>query len=75
MKRAHSIVHMCVMRSCHDPGVVRWYVRHVWYRGGATRDQVLAQGTFEVELGGRAARDVVLTALRQALAEMELSQP
>lgn len=75
MRRAHSIVHMCVMRACNDPGVVRWYVRHVWYRGGATRDKVIAQGTFEVELGSREAKAVVALALKQALAQMELDGP
>lgn len=61
---------MSILRAYNDPLSVRWYVRRVWFRGGVTRDRVVAQGEFQVPPASDPL-GVVATALTAALAAVE----
>jgi len=61
---------MSILRHYQDPLTIRWYVRRIWYRGGVTRDRVVAQGEFQVPVDSDPL-GVVATALQAALTAVE----
>lgn len=65
----NSVVHLILNRSANNPGMVRWYVRHVWWAGpgSGARDAVVVNGEFESPIGQRHIKDVVREALSRAL--------